>query len=145
MPTFNLPVLLRALLVWLLVMAAESVHGALRRVFLTPEIDFALRQVSVVIGAVIIFVLTWIFMDWIKVRTARGALIIGAVWAGFTLAFELALGWLTGVGWDRIVADYNPARGGLMPFGLLAMALTPWAVRALQGRRARPAISKRTR
>ena len=54
-----------------------------------------------------------------------------------TSAFEVALGRLTGVGWNRILADYDIARGGLMPLGLLAMVLTPWAVRQLQARRKR--------
>ncbi len=135
MPPINLPILIRALLVWLLVMAAESVHGALRRLFFTPQLDFVLRQVSVAVGAVIIFAVTWIFLDWIRIRTARGALAIGAAWAVLTFAFEVVLGWLTGVGWRRILADYDITRGGLMPLGLLAMALTPWAVRALQARR----------
>jgi len=56
-----------------------------------------------------------------------------------TLAFELALGRLTGLGWARILADYDLTQGGLMPLGLLAMFLTPWAVQRLQaGRAARP-------
>ena len=131
--------LLRAVLVWLVVMAAESAHGALRRLLLSPEVDFALRQVSVLIGAVIIFAVTWLFMDWIRVRTARAALAVGGLWVLLTLVFELALGRLTGLGWPRILADYDLTQGGLMPLGLAAMFLTPWAVRRLQaGRAARP-------
>ena len=43
------------------------------------------------------------------------------------------------LGWARIAADYDLLHGGLMPLGLLAMALTPWAVRRLKARRgARP-------
>jgi hypothetical protein len=135
MPAFSLPTLLRALAVWLAIMAAESVHGALRRLLLSPEVDFALRQVSVLVGAAIIFAITWIFIDWMRLGSARSALAIGAAWAGLTVGFELALGRLTGLGWDRILADYDLAQGGLMPLGLLAMALTPWAVRALQAKR----------
>lgn len=135
MPAFSLAALLRALLVWLAIIAAESVHGALRRLLLSPEVDFALRQVSVLIGAVIIFAITWIFLDWIRIRTARGALAIGAFWVALTFAFEIGLGRVMGLGWNRIFADYDLAHGGLMPLGLLAMGLTPWAVRQLQKRR----------
>src|SRR5436190_21374559 len=102
MPAFSLATLIRALLVWLLIMAAESVHGALRRVLLTPEVDFAVRQISVAVAALIIFALTWVFLDWIRVRSVRGALVLVIVWAGLTLAFELALGRLTGTPWVRI-------------------------------------------
>lgn len=138
MPAFSLSAAIRALVVWLLIIATESVHGALRRLLLSPEVDFALRQLSVLLGAVIIFGLTWLFLSWIRIHSARAALGIGAAWVVLTLAFEMALGRLTGLGWDRILADYDLTQGGLMPLGLLAMGLTPWAVRRLQARRGLP-------
>lgn len=134
MPNF-LPPLLRAILLWLVIIAAESVHGALRRYLLSPEVYFALRQVSVLIGVVIIFAITWLFMSWLRISSARAALAIGALWALLTLAFELVLGRLTGLGWNRILADYDLAHGGVMALGLLAMGLTPWVVRQLQAAR----------
>lgn len=134
MPIF-LPALLRAFLVWLVIIATESLNGALRRLLLSPEVEFGVRQVSVVIGSIIIFAITWLFMAWIKVRTTRAALAIGALWVVLTLAFEITLGRLTGAGWAYILADYDLPHGGLMPLGLLAMGLTPWAVSWLQARR----------
>ena len=130
-----LTALLRAFLVWLVIMATESVHGALRRLLLSAEVDFALRQLSVVIGSMIIVALTWIFLSWIRIRSARAALAVGSLWVLLTLAFEVALGRLAGLGWDRILADYDLLHGGLMPLGLLAMGLTPWAVHQFQARR----------
>jgi len=135
MPAFSLVTLLRAFLVWLVIIAAESLHGAVRRLLFSPEVDFAIRQLSVLMGVVMIFAITWVFLDWIRVRTARGALAVGAVWVALTVGFELALGRLTGIGWDRIAADYDLPNGGLMPLGLLAMGLTPWAVRQLKAGR----------
>jgi hypothetical protein len=137
MPAF-LAAALRALLIWLVIIAAECVHGAIRRLLFSPEVDFAIRQLSVLAGVVMIFAITWVFLDWIRIRTARGALAIGVVWVGLTVAFELALGRLTGIGWDRIAADYDLPNGGLMPLGLLAMGLTPWAVRQLKAGRTSP-------
>ena len=137
MPAFSLSAAVRALLVWLLIIGAESAHGGLRRLLLSPEVDFALRLISVAVGAAMLFAITWVLLDWIKIRSARGALAIGGLWVVLTSAFEVALGRLTGVGWNRILADYDIARGGLMPLGLLAMVLTPWAVRQLQARRKR--------
>lgn len=57
---------------------------------------------------------------------------MGGLWIVLTLAFEVGLGRLAGYGWDRIFADYDLARGGLMPLGLLAMGLIPWLVQRLQ-------------
>lgn len=138
MPTFSLPALLRALMVWLLIIAAESVQGGLRRLLTSPEADFAIRQVSVILGAGVIFAITWVCLRWMRVRSAADALAIGVVWVILTLVFEFAIGRATGVSSERIHADYDLLHGGLMPLGLLAMALTPWAVRHLQARRLGP-------
>ena len=59
---------------------------------------------------------------------------MGGLWVGLTLMFEMGLGRLMGLGWDRLLADYDLLHGGFMPLGLLAMALTPWAVRRLQAK-----------
>lgn len=133
MPTFSLPTLLRALAVWLLIVAAESVQGALRRVLTAPEVEFAVRQASVLIGVAAIFAITWVCWRWMRIRSRTGALAVGALWAGLTLAFEFGLGRAMGLGWGRLLEDYDLARGGLMPLGLLAMALTPWLVQKLKG------------
>jgi hypothetical protein len=135
--------LLRALLVWLLLMVAESLHGSLRRVLFDPHIEFLVRQVSVLTGAVIIFAITWACIGWLRIRTSAGALAVGGLWVVLTLIFEIAIGRAMGLGWSRIASDYDLLHGGLMPLGLLAMALTPWAVRRLKARQTRELIAKR--
>jgi len=138
MPAFSVPALVRALLVWLLIVAAESAQGAVRRVLVSPEADFMVRQLSVFTGALVIFAITWMCLRWMRLRTAAEALGVGGLWVALTLLFEIGLGRLLGMGWDRILADYDLLHGGLMPLGLMAMALTPWAARGLQARRRRP-------
>jgi hypothetical protein len=130
--------LLRVLLVWVLIMVAESAQGALRRLVTDPDLAFWIRQASVLLGAVVIFAITWACLRWMRIRTAAGALAVGGLWVILTLAFEVGLGRILGLGWRRILADYDLLHGGLMPLGLLAMALTPWAVRRLQAGRAPP-------
>lgn len=133
MPT--LPVILRALLVWLLIVAAESVQGGLRRMLFDPDVEFVVRQVSVLTGAVIIFGITWACIRWLRIRSAVGALGVGVLWVVLTVAFEIVIGRALGLSWARIASDYDLLHGGLMPLGLLAMALTPWAVRRLEAER----------
>jgi hypothetical protein len=132
MPGFSLPALLRAVAVWLLFILAETVQGGLRQVLTSPEFEYAVRQASVFVGALILFAITWFSLGWMRIRTTREALSVGLAWVALTLVFEVGLGRLLGVGWDRILADYDLLHGGLMPLGLVAMALTPWAVRRLQ-------------
>lgn len=130
-----LNMLIRALLVWLLLILVESGQGALRHFLLSEATQIALRQTSVVIGAAVIFAITWFAMPWLRVRSARGAMIIGLGWMALTLVFELGVGRLTGASWSEIASDYDVPHGGIMPLGLLAMAFTPLAIRQLQTRR----------
>lgn len=124
--------LIRAILIWLLIMAVESVQGMLRRLLFNDQVDFVVRQGSVVIGVLVIFAITWVSMRWMRLRSGFGALYVGALWVALTLAFELQLGRAMGLSWTRILSDYDLAHGGLMPLGLAAMAVTPWLVRRLQ-------------
>ncbi|CAN7501130.1 hypothetical protein LJR164_003424 [Phenylobacterium sp. LjRoot164] len=124
----------RAVLAWLLLMAAETVQGAARRLLLSPAVEQALRQLSVVVGVLVIFAITWMLLPWLRIRTSRQALATGVLWAGLTLAFEFGLGAIMGLSWSRMSADYDLAQGGLMPIGLLAMALVPWTAWRLQSR-----------
>jgi hypothetical protein len=149
MPVINVPLLIRVLLVWLLIALAESLHGSLRRLLTDPDFEFALRQASVLAGTVIIFAITWFSIRWMRLKTATGALAVGVLWVALTLMFEAVVGRALGLGWDRILSDYDLVHGGLMPLGLVAMALTPWAVHRLRSeertaRNAHPVWQRRT-
>jgi hypothetical protein len=124
---------LRALTVWLVIVAAESVHGTLRRLLLEPMVgDLPARQISVFTGAVIIFVIAWMFARWLRLPSRPAALAVGGLWVALTLVFEIVLGRMLGLSWSRIWSDFDLVHGGLMPLGLLAMALTPLAVHRLR-------------
>lgn len=132
--TAFLNALTRAVLVWLLFMAAESLQGAARRLLLSPALEQALRQISVLVGVFVIAAITWALLPWMRIRTTGQALATGAMWALLTLAFEFGLGGIMGRNWSQMLVDYDLNQGGLMPIGLLAMALVPWAVWRLQSR-----------
>ena len=139
MPIFSLPALLRVLAVWLLIMLVESVSGILRRLLFDPETLFAFRQAFLLLGAVIIFLMAWACGRWMRLRSGSVALAAGLLWAVLTIGFEAAVGRALGYGWDRIWSEYDLRSGGMMALGLIAMALTPWAVRWLGLQRARRA------
>lgn len=137
MPALPLAALLRLLIIWLAIILAETVQGALRTWLLSSQVEFVGRQISVITGAAVIFAITWMSLRWIRIRTAGGALVAGVVWVALTIPFEIAVGRVLGFSWARILSDYDLTQGGLMPLGLIAMALTPWLVHKLQARRAR--------
>jgi hypothetical protein len=108
---------LRAALVWMLIMLAETGNGVIREVFIAPVIGaMRARQLGVLIDCVLIFVIAWLTARWMSARTRRDQLMVGAFWVGITLVFEVALGRATGD---------NPLHSGLLLLGLAFMFITP--------------------
>lgn len=117
----------RALSVWILIMAVETVHGIVRRLFLEPLTgDIRARQIGVLIGTLLIYSVTYLTIRWLRASQIVHLVAIGCIWVVLTILFEIGLGRLAGLSWDRILSDYDPRSGGLMPFGLIFMFLAPW-------------------
>ena len=127
----------RALLVWLDIILAESVHGTLRTMHLAPAIgDFQARRVGVLIGTALVFVIALGFTRWIGAKSRWQLLGIGALWVALTVAFEVGLGRaVLHFVWTRILADYDLSHGGLLGLGLLAMLFMPLLAARIRGRR----------
>jgi len=116
----------RAFVVWVLIIAAETVHGVLRQLLLVPVVgDLRARQIGVLIGSAIILAIAWALARWLDARSLRAQLAVGAVWVSLTVCFEYALGRLLGLTAERMLADYDVARGGFMLFGLAFMLVAP--------------------
>jgi hypothetical protein len=61
---------------------------------------------------------------------------VEGLWAAITLACELAIGRLVfGYSWARIATEYDPARGGVMTFGLLFFTASRLIVSGVHRRR----------
>lgn len=118
---------LKSLVVWLLLMLTETIHGTARIFLLVPLTgDFRARQITVFTGALLIFGITALLIKWIKPLTVGQCLLIGAGWVILTVSFEAGLGlWVFHMSAERIAQDYNLLQGGLMPVGLLLMFFTP--------------------
>lgn len=107
-------------------MLAETAHGAVRVVFVAPVVgDLHARQLGVVVGSLLIFAIACGTIPWMRLGSPRAQFQAGAIWVASTLAFEILLGLAVGAGWERILADYNPLRGGFMILGLAFMFIAP--------------------
>lgn len=125
----------RALLVWLAIVVAETIHGILRGLFLVPAIgDLPSRQVGVATGSLIILVIAILASRWLGARTRRSQLQVGVTWVVLMLAFEIGLGRALGFGWDRLLADYDPRQGGFMVLGLMVLLLAPMIAARVRSR-----------
>jgi hypothetical protein len=126
----------KALVVWLAIIFAESVHGALRTLYLAPLIgDFNARRMGVLVGSLLILAIALAFAHWLGDLPRRQLLAIGALWVVLTVAFEIVLGRaVLHASWERILSDYDITQGGLMVFGLLVLWCSPWLAHRLRVR-----------
>jgi hypothetical protein len=116
----------RALLVWLLMMTLETIHGVLRSRFLVPVIGaVGARQIGVLIGSALILAIAIFTIAWIHPTSERALLTIGVLWLVLTLAFEFGVGHALGRPWAALLADYDLTRGGLLSIGMVVLALSP--------------------
>ena len=118
--------LLRAVGIWVMLVAMESIHGVMRRLLLEPKLgDLRARQVSVFTGAALIALVFWFTLGWLRPQPVRRWLTFGVLWLALTLAFEIGLGRATGMSWDRIASDFDPRHGGWLAFGMLVILVAP--------------------
>ena len=127
-----------AIVAWMLMMLAETVHAAVREIWLAPLWGaLRARQVGVLIGSILVLLVAWACARWIRAVTPPARLLVGAMWVALTLVFEFAVGRAMHLSWQRLLADYNPAQGGFMLLGLAVMFLAPSWVARWPGARAR--------
>ena len=125
----------RAVTVWLILIAAEILHGIARGVFLVPRVgEFRSSQIGVFTGSLIILIFALVFVRRIGASGTTGLLAVGVLWLGLTLSFEVLFGrFVVGVSWERLAADYNLLEGGLLPIGMLILMLSPLIAARLRG------------
>ena len=119
--------LVRAFAVWLVLIVAEILHGIARGILLVPHVgEFRSNQIGVFTGSIIILAIALVFVRWIGASRTTELLAVGVLWLILTLAFEVAFGrFVVGASWERLAADYNVLEGGLLPFGMLILMLSP--------------------
>ena len=127
--------LARAFAVWLVLIVAEILHGVARGVVLVPHVgEFRSNQIGVFSGSIIILVIALIFVRWIGASRTTDLLAVGVLWLALTLAFEILFGrFVVGASWERLAADYNLLDGGLLPFGMLVLMLSPLIAGKVRG------------
>ena len=117
----------RGLIIWVLIMLVETVHGVLRGLLLVPRFGEATAgRIGLLAGTALVFVVTLLLIRWTGIRRGTSLLALGAIWAALTAAFEALIGMLRG--WDpgRIAAEINPLAGGPMLYSLCVMFIAPW-------------------
>ena len=56
-------------------------------------------------------------------------MLVGLLWLVLAVAFEFGVGhFVFGRSWERLGEDYDLRHGGMLPFGLVVLVLSPWIV-----------------
>jgi len=123
----------RAVLSWLVLLAVAFLNGTLRQLAYPATLgDFAARQVASGVGAVALGIAMWLLLRRWPIARARQAWATGALWAGLTVAFEVALVRGSGRPWGDVVEQYALWKGSLWPLLVLWVLVAPAALSALQ-------------
>lgn len=125
--------MLRGLIVWLIIMAAETVHGILRGLFLAPHVGVeTASRLGWPVGMAIVVAIAVLMARWVGLRDTPSLLRLGVLWAILTVLFEIAIGVLRGLDSTAIWTEINPLAGGMMVYSLAVMLLAPliaWRLR----------------
>jgi hypothetical protein len=126
--------MVRGVLVWLLIMSLETVHGTLRGLFLVPRVGpETASRIGWPVGLVIVYITAWATARFVDLRGTGALLGLGGVWAALTFAFEVGIGYARGLDRAAILAEINPLSGGLMAYSVAAMFLAPLVAARLRG------------
>ena len=118
---------LRALLVWVLLLLLAIANGVLREAGLIPRLGGPSGLVlSGLLLSALILVLAWWLLPWIGVRGHGPLLLTGLGWLALTLGFEFTFGLWRGRTLAELLAAYRFEGGNLWSLVLLVTAGAPW-------------------
>lgn len=127
-------VVVRAIAVWVLLAVLAVANAAFRSAVLTPRLGEQGGHVaSTATLCLLIVVVSWISLRWIGVTTAPRAYLLGLLWLGLTVTFEFLAGhYAFGNSWERLLSDYNLARGRVWVLVLVVTFFAPRLAVALR-------------
>ena len=119
--------MVRAVVVWLLLLTLAILNGAFREAVLNPVMGRQMGHlVSTLLLSALIIAVAWFAIRWIGPASPPAAIQIGIAWVALTLAFEFGAGyWLFHKPMAELLYDYNLARGRIWPLVLVATFLSP--------------------
>lgn len=109
---------------------AETLHGILRTVVVTPRIgkERAIK-LSALTGTLLALAICWVLVPGVGLRSAGAHGALGVGLAVFMAVFDIAIGrLLMRKPWAKIWPDFRPGTGNYLAYGLLALCFVPLVV-----------------
>jgi hypothetical protein len=116
--------------------SAETLHGIVRTIWVTPRIgkDLAIK-LSAVTGTILASTICWAFVPDLSLESLRAHLALGVALAIFMASFDVAIGrWLMRKSWAKIWPDFDPRTGNYLLIGLLVLCFVPLAIGLINSR-----------
>ena len=127
--------ILKALVLWLAILALAIANGLLREKILIPRLGSTTGLVSsgILLSAGILLV-AWAGAPWYGSLTSWQWMLVGAFWLGLTLMFEFGFGRLVQhKTWGEMLEAYTFKDGNIWPLVLLVTLVAPWLVAKIKG------------
>lgn len=115
--------------VWLVLLVAAFVNGALREMLVVPRLGEQTGHISgVIVFSGAIFVVTYVFVKALGPLPSSTLVHIGLFWLVLSLLFEFGFfHYVMHEPWSKLWADYNIVRGRLLIVVWLSTVLAPLA------------------
>lgn len=121
---------IKAAVIWCLIVLIAILNGAFRESVLNPVFgDKIALPLSGFILSVIIIVISYLLINWLKATDPQTYLKVGFFWGSLTIGFEYGLGYFVlHQPLDDIHQVFNIQQGNLFALALLASIISPWLV-----------------
>lgn len=126
--------MIKSIGIWLLIVIAAIINGAIREKLLTPLIGAHLSlPISGITLSVLVFVITYFALPLLGNAKSKVYITIGLFWIILTLAFEYLFGhYVMGTPWHEINHVFELQNGNLFTVVLIVTALSPWTAAKLK-------------
>jgi hypothetical protein len=113
--------------VWLVMLVAAFINGAIRELLIVPQVGEQVGHfLSVFVLSGVIFGITYLFISAFGPLPARMLLGVGLFWLVLSLLFEFGFfHYVMHAPWSKLLADYNIFRGRLLSVVWLTMLFAP--------------------
>ncbi|MBM7457032.1 hypothetical protein HNR62_002934 [Oceanisphaera litoralis] len=127
-------VALKALVIWVGILALAVANGVLRESVLVPGFGTpaALVLSGLLLSALIIGV-AYFTLPWLHISRPVVLCIVGVGWLVLTLVFEFSFGLWQGKSWCELIEAYTFKGGNIWPVVLVATVLAPYIAAKLRG------------
>jgi hypothetical protein len=128
--------LLKATVIWLMMVAVAIGNALLRDKLLIPAIgSVSALPVSGLLLSILIFLMAIGSVPFFNTSEGKSYIHIGLIWFALTLSFELLFGrFVAGKPWHEIMQVFHLHKGDLFLLVLLTTLFSPWLSAKMRGR-----------